>query len=219
MITMETRETPNLQLKGARVGVDYAARVTLTGREYQATRTPSFYDYQKMIEACCAAAAPMTEDLFRKNYRAWLFLVGAPLNEDRRRRFTSYSLARPAQDKKLINGTKLEKVFKYQDLERTAGLYPLDREKFCDALLFLTINSWASLVLSDRNDFLSDYNLNQMYQAATSDTAPTALVAMNWEKLALALCPRGDVIVKTWGSFDDVYRNIMFIFAPEILVI
>ena len=82
---------------------------------------------------------------------------------------------------------------------------------------FWTIHPDSLLLLSARPDFLSDANLAAMYGAASAGVPPRTLVAMDYEQLSCALCSPGDVVIKTWGTGDDLYRNVMFISRPDIL--
>jgi hypothetical protein len=68
MITVQTCKTTDLRLKGVTVGRDYTGHAKLSSIEYQAMRPPSFYDFRKLIEACCEAASPTLNTLFQNNW-------------------------------------------------------------------------------------------------------------------------------------------------------
>jgi hypothetical protein len=67
----------------------------------------------------------------------------------------------------------LEKPFADGGLERITGIYAVDQGKLPDAIQFLTLHTWSLLVLSARQNILTDANLTQMYGAATTDIRQT----------------------------------------------
>jgi hypothetical protein len=182
--------------------------------QYLASASAAWTDYRALVNLCSDAARPLTESLFTHGCRAWLFLVGALLSTERRKRYPDYSLASPARKGDLVGEVYLERTYHEREDRRTAGLYLLDPGKFSDACWFQTLNVWSALVLSTRADMLSGGNLDMFYRAAAFDSTGTPVTALNWLSLADAICPLGDIVVKTLGAFDDKERAIRFVYAP-----
>jgi hypothetical protein len=189
-----------------------AAAGPLAVAKYIASATGWPTDYRGLVDACCDAARPLHDTLFANGYRAWLILIGAPLNAEKKARFPNYELARSARKKNLLEDAAMERIFPLAAAERTVGLYLMHSERFCDGCEFLTHNSWAHIILSHREDFLSETNLERIYQSGGPDNGKL-FSQVSWLTLSRAVCPLGDVVVTTNGAFDDRWREVHFVYA------
>lgn len=207
----------DLQLSTKAQKFNRFGQIKLIYSEYRAFRAPSFYDYHQLIAACCKLAMPTINILNAHGYSEWLFLNGAPLNLEQKARFKNYSLSRRARESGLIGAKFLEQTVRYENnSERVCGIYNIGRERLCNTFEFLTMHAWSLVVLSARKHFLTKENLMSMYEASITDVRRDAQVAMNWEILAVTLCAEGDVIIKTWGTADDLYRSIVLIYSRNV---
>lgn len=189
--------------------------IKLAATSYIATARTWPTDYRGLVDGCCTAARPVTEALFAEGYSVWLVLIGAALDAGRRSRLRNYALANPAIKDNLIEDVAMERVFHLTNAERTAGLYLMNAHKFRDGCQFLTHNLWAQIILSRRDEFLSEANLGLIYQSSVTDDNGISNPQINWQGLSVAVCPLGDIVVKTYGAFDDRWREIRFVYSPN----
>ena len=211
MHSVTTTHFEDLHVADGDLRVPRTGAARLTATQFLARASAAPIDYRSLVDACCDSAGPMTRTLVAKNYRSWILLIGAA---NVRRRFPNYKLAAPLQKANLASATFVEDVFPEPQGERTAGIYLTDPGKFCDACWFLTLNSWAIMILSARDDFASSANLSLFYErAGFSNDGKVITTWRNWPALASAVCPLGDVVVTTVGAFDDRQRGLNFIYA------
>ena len=59
--------------------------------------------------------------------------------------------------------------------------------------------------------------LETLYRICAFDRMGLATNMLDWRAAALALCPRGDIIARIDGTFDDLERALNFVFAEEAL--
>jgi hypothetical protein len=189
------------------------AGATLAATKYSARATGWPTDYRGLVNACCDAARPLSDALFAKGCRAWLILIGAAFDAERKSRFPNYALARPARERNLVEDIAMEKIFHLTKAERTAGIYLMNADRFCDGCEFLTRNLWAQIILSRQDDFLSETNLELIYQSGGFDDNGMPDSQINWLALSAAVCPLGNVVVKTHGAFDDRWREVKLVYA------
>jgi hypothetical protein len=189
--------------------------VPLAAVEYLAKAAPGSTDYRAMVDACCEAGEPLTDALFANNFRAWLFLVGGKRNSEMRRRLPNSALAKLLERQHILGPAATEYAFPLSELERTAGLYLVAESKFCEACWFMTHNSWSIAILSQREEFLSEETLALVYKAAAFDDSREPVTTLNWSALSATVCPMADVVVKTYGAFDDRERAVNFIYDPR----
>jgi len=189
---------------------------TLAVTKHVATATDWPIDYRGLVDACCKAARPLIDALFAKRCRAWLVLIGAPLDAERKARFPNYALARSARRKNLVEDVVMERIFHFAMAERTVGLYLMQLDSFCDGCEFLTHNSWAHIIFSCREDFLSGTNLERIYQSGGPDNG-MLFSQINWLTLSTAVCPLGDVVVRTDGAFRrQVARGALYLYGRQL---
>jgi hypothetical protein len=175
--------------------------------------------FRAIVEACCDASKPVTDALLAHEYRLWVLLVGAVLSPEQKRKVPEYALSNPLRKQHLIGSIQAERVFYLSGKERTAGVYLFDWDKFSDVCWFQNDNSWSVIVLSRRDDFDSGMNLETLYEAAAFDDEGVPDRVLNWRALSTAICLSGDVVVKTFGAFDDWERAVRFVFAADNQVI
>ena len=187
--------------------------------QFQTTAKPEWQDYCALLETSYEAATPFINGLFEARFRAAILLVGAKLNAERRRRFPNYALSAPLARANLLNDIRVERTFSLSgNIERTAGIYELAPTVLRDGCWFLTLNSWALIVISQREDFWSEDSLTLMFNAAASDGGWQSL-QLNWSGLSKALCPAGDIVIVTIGAFDDKERTINFVYSDKNAVV
>lgn len=182
--------------------------------KYVARLPTGSIDYRGLVDASCNATRQMSQSLFADGFRPWLILLGMTINADKKARFPNYTLAGAAKKKHLVDQPSFEKTFHLDDGQRTAGIYLVNFDKFCESCEFLMGNTWATVVLSSRSDFLSERNLENIYKAAGFDNG-VPYPQINWIALAALVCPLGDIVINTEGGYDDRWREIRFISNAE----
>jgi hypothetical protein len=184
---------------------------------YSVHAPPDLFEYTKLVDACCAAAQPVVEMFWQAQFSAWLFLVGAVLTKERRVKFENYSLPGPAKQAGLLNGKQVEMTFDATEGDRAAGLYRISSERFCAACGFINRKLYPLIILSKRTDFATIDTIGRLHEIAAYDGRGKPTNALNWRAVALSVCPRGDVVVRVDGAFDDLDRVLNFIYVNDVL--
>ena len=109
----------------------------------------------------------------------------------------------------------MERLYEYPDGEKVAGLYAVTWTRFEKYCMFLFRNHWAIGILSNRDEFLSGNNVDVLYDAAKFCNRDLISLDINWISILELSCPLGDIVVKTFGAYDDRERELNLIHAAK----
>jgi hypothetical protein len=175
-----------------------------------------------MLRACCDAARSLVHSLLDRGYHPSCLLIGAIMDPERTTRFPNYSLSGPARRLGVIDEKIVERTFSIDgadEVQRTAGIYLIDPSAFVAAAMYQTQHKLSLQIFSRRTDSLTRENLTTTYHAAAFDDQGTPTYNLNWRVLAAAICPMGDIVVKTFGAFDDKFRSVSFVHSSASVLI
>jgi hypothetical protein len=86
---------------------------------------------------------------------------------------------------------------------RFAAISKLDRETFSFATALLRRHLASYILLSSRPEVATGESLKSMYLSAFPKQHSEECSEVNWPSLAADLCPKGDIIVRVSGSYDE----------------
>lgn len=174
----------------------------------------SLNNSQVLMQKCCQAVSNKTDQLRAEGYRMWMFMAGASMLPEQRAKYPTYDLAMPARREALLGEVGRTSEFREHGRSRTAGLFSILDQRFCDACSFLSRNSWCMGVLSRRRNFADEPGLDGLFRTAGFEADGVPHPQTNFLAAGTIVCPLGDVIVKTVGSFDDKDRGLMLVYDP-----
>jgi len=193
----------------------------LAAVEFVVEDPPSSTDYRGLVNACCDAASHGIHALFANGYRAWLLLFGPALSADEWKRFPArrHGFGHLLREFDVFNDVMIEDDFFAPDhRDRTVGLYLVEPAKFADACWFQTVRETSTiLVLSRRDEFLTKANLARLNDVIGFGAGFSPSVSTKFGTLSAAVCPLGDIVVKTVGAFDDKDRGVTFIYTEAAI--
>jgi hypothetical protein len=73
------------------------------------------------------------------------------------------------------------------------------------------------VIISRRDEFLTPANLARLNDVVGFDDTFSARMREKFGKLSAAVCPLGDIVVKTVGAFDDKDRAVNFIYTEAAI--
>lgn len=196
---------------------DFEWNVMLAAFRLRGKLEAGSFSYDRLIEGIADSAVPLIGDLRDRGFYSWLILLGPILNMERKSRISNYSLSSPLRKKNIDYKSSIERTYRYEYSERVAGLYQIHWDCFRKYIEFLTNNSWAIGFLSQKRDVELLENFDTFYQAASFRDHRVPSMDISWPHLSESICPSGEIVVKTFGAYDDREREVDFIFSPDIL--
>ena len=214
-MSMEVTSGPASVSELTDTGEDSSAYIgQLSAYSVLVTAPPSQHDYSKLLDRGCETLRPALGALSRNGYAEFVFMAGARLSREKRAGLKAYDLAKPLRQQG-VNATPVgEKDFALSNNVQSAALYRTVLDEFGKVCNFLTHYGQSIAILSARSRFASDVSVKLLYEVAGYMTGTSIYEKPRWLALGGLLAPKGDIIVKTHGSFDDKHRRISFLFAP-----
>jgi hypothetical protein len=71
--------------------------------------------------------------------------------------------------------------------------------------------------VSKRDDFGTKDDITALFPAAFPSVRGVGDTSVDWLSLSLGCCPRGDIVVRASGAFDDPDAAIDLIFDPTLI--
>jgi hypothetical protein len=75
----------------------------------------------------------------------------------------------------------------------------------------------CAIIFSSRVDMTDPANIETIFRTAFSSAGGGGGMDVDWLALAVSLCPRGDVLLRVSGLFDDREAAVDLIATPENL--
>ena len=183
---------------------------------------PDFHEYGKIMDACCEAVRPVTDELGRRRFQLWLLTASADLAPERWANYPNFELAKKARELEIIAGSNVQGEYLRHGKIRKAGLFSVPFDRSTAACRFINADKQSLLILSNETASLSGTGLAATFRAIDyhhGDEVPGSFKVLrhpypNFLALGLLLCPEGAVIVKTNGGFDDKYRCVGLVYDP-----
>ena len=168
-------------------------------------------NYDAMVTSIYQKVMPLLDQVRSIGYTPYLFLVGPTLGIDRKSKIVNYSLARSLNKIGISTDVSVERLYEYPDGEKVVGLYAVTWTEFEKYCMFLFRNNCAIGILSNRDEFFSGNNVDVLYEAAKFRNHDLISLDINWINISQSSCPLGDIVVKTFGAYDDRERELNLI--------
>jgi hypothetical protein len=167
---------------------------------------------EDLFAACCEQSREFRLELYKSGYRLYFLHVG-PHHEDRSARVSTYKVSSVLVDEniKILDSIEIERPYKNRD--RSIGLYEIGEADFVNGCHLQSVQTWSIMIFSTRH-LISAMAIDEMYRAIRADLESDLdcpLGSFDWRPLVTLLCPRGDVVVKTAGRFDDRDRIVAYL--------
>ena len=187
----------------------------LSAIQYSAKVPRGTSEYTETMIACCEAAEGFLEKLRNSGYFFLILLIGPVLKPERKNKNPNYSLSSPLRKAEILTKLSHEREFVLPNGHRWAGLYLSDWRNFSDSCLFLSEHSWSLGIIANKEYLINTNYLSLIYKNGGFDERKAPQTLINWFSLANEICPRGNIVVKTMGSFDDRERSVKFVYDKK----
>jgi len=189
--------------------------ISLTYFESKVASTKDFdNNYSKLLDYSFEACTSLIEEFFNLNFSAWIFDLGPFLTQTKLQTINNYAPFGNLRKQELADVINIQKCYEFPDGIKYAGIFSVKRDNFFKACVYIQGTLNAVIVLSKRNNILSEDNLDKFFYSSAVKGRNVSFGTLDWAALCLEACPQGDVIVNVGGGFDDLHRSICFYYCP-----
>ena len=157
--------------------------------------------YHHLMETNCQLAKPIFRICQEFNYRPWVLRLSLPRNDVEWTKFPEFSWGDILSKQGFTIGAFRQMSFQLDRRVQIAGIIEINWDDMTSACEHQTHEHDNLLILSDRE--IGD-DLEQIYMSASQALQPglsgVATNRIHWGAVSTLLCPRGDIVVKTWGG-------------------
>jgi len=179
-------------------------------------------DSEQMMQTCAEAAQSLIfqHAALSKGYTPWLFIAHGAWQPDNR--ITRYKKLWPSLKQRygaetFRRGPEIE--ITSTEGTRYAIVTELLRENFFIGTTILRTNSASALILTRTQELETEEGLTVLLTAALMKENGSYLHRVSWARLIAQRCPRGEILVKAGGSWDEQKYYVEFFGLPENLKI
>lgn len=172
----------------------------------------------ELARACGDEAASFVAALSSPR-QGWLFVADGPWREA-----TSLVLHRRLWKNRVslgesqVGGRRSEEVaIRNGRNVRYAGVVEVTPELMDQAVDIVRTDHACAIIFSSRVDMTDPANIETIFRTAFSSAGGGGGMDVDWLALAVSLCPRGDVLLRVSGLFDDREAAVDLIATPENL--
>jgi hypothetical protein len=180
-------------------------------------KTSDNTSYEDMLNSCCEESKNIVNLLCNKGFRIWGLVIGPVLSKERMNKINNYSVFNPLNSRGLSGSINREKCYELPEGVRHAGVFEINTSKFFEACLFISQTVYSLIIISNRDDFILDKNIDRLFFYGAFDNNKVATNHINWRAITVISCPHGDLVAKVSGAFDDEYRALNFIYCPSTI--
>jgi hypothetical protein len=159
---------------------------------------------------------------FEKGFHLYLFAIGATVTASFVTAHPGMTLSNPL--KSFVDASKPVVEKRYQTSIKLRESLPtfksgmiaeIDRNHYLEAFTYINIRRQVVLLLSGLHDTNSEKALDEVFRHITRSFDGNLSNRINQGALCGLRCPRGDVLLRSCGEFDDTYRTAEIIFDPR----
>ena len=210
------RENEKL-LNSLKKGTDNQA-ISLTYFEAKVVNTKEFdNNYSQLLDCSFVECKSLIDEAYKLGFSAWIFDRGPFLTLDKLKKIQNYSPFGNLKKQGLADAIHIQKCYKFPNGIKYAGLFALNRDLFHKGCVFIEGTMNALIIISKRNDLLSEDNLDRFFNNSAFQGSNVSFGTLDWATLCLEVCSQGDVVVNVEGGFDDLYRSICFYYCQNAL--
>lgn len=186
---------------------------------FLAVKTDPSQKLQDLAVACGREAFSLVREAYKNPYKCWLFVSDGPWREATRivlhqRLWKSHRDLLEAY----VSGIKSEDVeIKVGNKVRYAGLVQISEELIEKAIDSVRVNSSFAIIFSRRSDIVTSRSIEEIFWNAFTQQDSVERTSIDWMALAVALCAKGDVLLRVSGLFDDNEAAADLIATPQNL--
>jgi hypothetical protein len=172
---------------------------------FVAARSSKLQELGELAAACAEKARNLVIDSVGKEFCVWLFIADGPWKPATRiARYNRLWRRHP----EIVNSSGVGKVGQEVEFEsggqiRFAGSLEISGNSFSKAVELVRTNPSCAMIMSKRPDMGSSSSTRSIFLAAFPEKGELAQVRVDWMRLAINLCPQGDMLFRVSGSFDD----------------
>jgi hypothetical protein len=185
----------------------------LVSQRYTANYASGRGNYQDLFVACSEESSEFRSKLLKSGYHLYMLFIG-PKIVGRAERFPQYKLTSAIAAENITIIDAIEVSYPENDAERSLGLYEIEASDFAKSCYLLSKQAWSILLLSARPmDLVMDFEKIRRMVLDNSAGGATYYPSqsMDWRAFSKEFCPLGDIVVKTYGNFDDRERTVAYI--------
>lgn len=174
---------------------------------------------QDLALACAKEAFSLVTASHNDRLRCWLFVSDGPWKEatrivvhqklwkNHRDLFEADAGCIKSEEVEIKAGSKV----------RYAGLIEISSVLVEKAIESVRVCSSLAIIFSRRSDIVLPMSVEQIFRSAFSMQNGLEQTSIDWKALAVALCPKGDLLLRVSGLFDDHEAAVDIIASPQNL--
>ncbi|MHB1423455.1 MAG: hypothetical protein ACYC3I_09735 [Gemmataceae bacterium] len=192
---------------------------SLSAVTFVATKSVASFDLDELAIACGNEAMALAANVIDESYHVWLFVSDGPWRP-------TTPVARYKKLWKdhldLVNSPGVLRIGEEVEIEsggliRFAGLLEVSGKAFDKAIRLARTNSACAIILSSRSNIDSKTCVRSIFLSAFPETSGIQQTSVDWMTLAIDLCPKGDLLIRVSGLFDDPVAAVDVIAAGGII--
>lgn len=176
---------------------------------------------QDLAVVCGRQAFAWVKEILGPSFKAWLFVSdgpwrdGTPYNRHKKLWKINPDLFR--SDPHAIRSEEIE--FTLGDKVRFGGFLEITDGLIDKAIEATRTHSCFAIICTRRQTVNSADEIRQVFENAFPRIKGIPQNNIDWMRLALYLCPQGDVLFRVSGQFDDIEAAVDLIGDPKVLSI
>jgi len=171
------------------------------------------------VMLCCwNAVQAEIVSLQNAGFMPFLFKLGATLTTEQSSTIPNERFLRSTiSDVRAMigEGPRIGHRFQIDSHFKSAALLPLSWSSLFSAVVLCNKHHTGVIILSRNEKFCSLATMTKMFPFVAIDVRNKLTSLPNEGYLSTLLCPSGDVIIKSYGQFDDLERDLEIIFDPR----
>jgi hypothetical protein len=172
---------------------------------------------QELAEACGREAFLNVNLVFNDLYKGWIFVSDGPWKE--KNRLVEYKkLWKLNRDiyEACGPGIKSDEIlFENGSMVRFAGFLEITEDLVDKAIEMVRTHYSCAIIFSRREDIFNAPSITQVFSVAFPKKHGVPQTRIDWKHLAMELCPKGDILLRIHGRFDDPEAAADLIGAKE----
>lgn len=184
-----------------------------------AMKTDPSQSLQDLAIACGREAFSLVKTAYNDQLKCWLFVADGPWREATRivahQRLWKNHRDLIEADASRIKSEDVE--IKVGNKVRYAGLMEISSGLVEKAIESVRVRSSFAMIFSRRSDIVLPLSVTQIFRSAFSKQNSIEQTSIDWMSLAVHLCPKGDLLLRVSGLFDDHEAAVDLIACPQNL--
>lgn len=190
--------------------------ITLLSRKESWSQT-----LQDLAGVCGREAFELVKEILGQSFKAWLFVSDGPWQDGspyiRHKKLWKNNPELIRSDPHATRSEEIE--FSLGDQIRFAGFLEITEGLIDKAIETTRTHSCFAVICTRRQTVNTAGEIRQIFENAFPRINGIPQSNIDWMRLALYLCPKGDVLLRVNGKFDDIEAAVDLIGSPNVLSI